>query len=297
MRPNRLILSCVCVLGLSFPALADEPDAVPFALMPKYLRDAPAVPAAKPEAPPAEGADAAAELAKKLSNPVAALISVPFQFNYDDRIGPKDDGYRLTLNIQPVIPIGLSEDWNLISRTIIPVVYQDNIFDGTGSQFGMGDTLQSLFFSPAKPKDFVWGLGPVFLFPTGTDDLLGGGKWAAGPTGLILKQEKGWTYGILANHLWSFASDSDRSEINSTFLQPFLAYTTPTQTTFTVNTESTYDWVNSQWTVPVLLQVAQLVKLGGHPVQFPLGGRYWVEGPDSAPEWGIRLTVTFLFPK
>ena len=107
----------------------------------------------------------------------------------------------------------------------------------------------------------------------------------------------GWTYGILANHLWSFAGDSDRSEINTTFLQPFLSYTTPTQMTFGLNTESTYDWVNSQWTVPVQLSVAQLVKMGSQPVQFTLGGRYWVEGPDSAPEWGIRFTMTLLFPK
>ena len=297
MVTKQLILSCVCVLGMSFPALADEPvgpgDA-PFALMPKYLSDAPA---AKPDAPPAAAGGSDADLAAKLSNPVAALISVPFQFNYDNRIGPKDDGYRLTLNIQPVIPIGLSEDWNLISRTILPIMYQEDIFEGAGSQFGMGDILQSIFFSPAKPKGFVWGVGPALLFPTATDDLLGGGKWAAGPTGVILKQDKGWTYGILANHLWSFAGDGDRSEINTTFLQPFLSYTTPTQMTFGLNTEATYDWVNSQWTVPLQLSIAQLVKMGNQPVQFALGGRYWVEGPDSAPEWGIRFTVTFLFPK
>jgi hypothetical protein len=266
----------------------DRPEPAPaFTLAPTYLSET---------APPAGGADAA-ELAKKLSNPVAALISVPFQFNYDNRIGLKDDGYRLTLNVQPVIPIALNEDWNLISRTILPVMYQDNIFEESGGQFGLGDTLQSLFFSPAKPKGFVWGIGPAFLFPTGTDDLLGGQKWGAGPTGVILKQDKGWTYGILANHIWSFAGDSDRSEINSTFLQPFLTYTTKTQTTYGLNTESTYDWVNSQWTVPVKLGVAQLVKMGNQPVQFELAGRYWLEGPDSTPQWGVRFTMTFLFPK
>jgi hypothetical protein len=286
-KQNLFAAALVGVLTLFTQPLVAQTTADGLSLAPKYLAQ---------EAPPAGGADAA-ELAKKLQNPVAALISVPFQFNYDNRIGPKDDGNRLTLNIQPVIPIGLSEDWNLISRTILPVMYQDNIFDGAGSQFGLGDTLQSLFFSPAKPKGFVWGVGPVFLLPTGTDDLLGGQKWGIGPTGLILKQEKGWTYGILANHIWSFAGDSDRGEINSTFLQPFLSYTTKTFTTFGINTESTYDWVDSQWTVPVQLSVAQLVKLGKQPVQFQLAGRYWAEGPDSAPEWGVRFTVTLLFPK
>ncbi len=145
----------------------------------------------------------AAELAKKLANPVAALISVPIQNNFDWGAGPNGDGFQYKVNIQPVIPITLSEDWNIISRTILPVVYQENVI-GTSSQAGLSDTLQSLFFSPKAPArgGWIWGAGPVFLLPTATDDLLGAEKWAAGPTAVVLKQEKGWTYGMLANHLW-----------------------------------------------------------------------------------------------
>lgn len=239
------------------------------------------------------------ELAKKLSNPVASLISVPLQNNSDFGIGPVDDGFRNTLNIQPVIPISLTTDWNLISRTILPVVYQDEIFPGSADQFGFGDTLQSFFLSPKAPGagGLIWGVGPVLLLPTATDDLLGGGKWGAGPTVVALKQDGPLTVGILANHVWSFAGDADRADVNQTFLQPFLSYTLPSATTFTVNTEATYDWNAKQWTVPLLFGVSQVLRIGPQLISVGLNGRYWVEGPDSAPDYGIRFILTFLFPK
>ena len=137
----------------------------------------------------------------------------------------------------------------------------------------------------------------MFLLPTATDDLLGSEQWGAGPTGVILKQSGPWTYGMLANHIWSFAGDDGRSAVNATFLQPFLSYTTKTATTFTINTESTYDWYARQWTVPINAGVSQLVKLGDQPVSFGLQGTWYTERPDTAPEWGIRFVVTFLFPK
>jgi hypothetical protein len=243
-------------------------------------------------------AAAAAELAKKLANPVAALISLPLQNNFDFGAGPTGDGFQYKVNVQPVIPFSLNEDWNLISRTIVPYVYQENIF-GTSSQSGLSDTLQSLFFSPKAPTSggWIWAVGPVLLLPTATDDLLGAEKWGAGPTALALKQQNGWTYGVLANHLWSFAGESSRAEVNATFLQPFVSFTTKKQTTFGLNTESTYDWSNSQWTVPLNATVSQLVKLGGKPVQFTLGAKYYAEKSANGPEWGLRFAVTFLFPK
>ncbi len=240
----------------------------------------------------------AAELAKKLQNPVASLISVPIQNNFDFGAGPNGDGFQYKVNVQPVIPFKLNEDWNLISRTILPVVYQENIF-GTSSQSGLSDTVQSLFFSPKAPTSggWIWAVGPVLLLPTATDDLLGAEKWGAGPTALALKQQNGWTYGVLANHLWSYAGDSSRAEVNATFLQPFVSFSTKQQTTYGLNTESTYDWSNSQWTVPLNATVSQLVKIGGKPVQFTLGARYYAEKPANGPEWGLRFAVTFLFPK
>jgi len=240
----------------------------------------------------------AAELAKKLSNPVAALVSVPFQNNFEFGGGPNDNGFRYLLNFQPVIPVTLNDDWNLISRTIVPVISQHDMI-GTSRQSGLGDIVQSCFFSPKAPTDsgWIWGAGPVFLLPTATDDLLGTEKFGLGPTAVALKQSGAWTYGVLANHIWSVAGDDNRSDVNATFLQPFLSYTTKKQTTFTLNLESTYDWDNEQWTVPVNASIGQLVMIRGTPVQFVAGAKYYAEAPSGAPDWGLRFAVVLLFPK
>jgi hypothetical protein len=248
------------------------------------------------DAPSADTAHSDEDLAKKLNNPVSDLISVPFQNNIDFGLGP-NDAIRYTLNVQPVIPISISKDWHLISRTIVPVIYQEELFDGDDDEFGIGDITQSLFFSPkASVGGWTWGAGPVFLIPTATDDELGTKKWGIGPTAVVLRQIGPWTYGILANHIWSFAGDDDRADVNSTFLQPFLAYTTKKAFTLTLNTESTYDWETEQWTVPINLIGSQLLRIGDQSVQVGLGGRWFVEKPDSGPEWGIRFVVTLLFP-
>ncbi len=250
--------------------------------------------------PAAAWSDSDSDLAQKLSNPVAALISVPFQFNYDDNIGPQRDGDKYLLNFQPVVPITLNEEWNVISRTIVPVVSQSDIAPGAGSQSGIGDIVQSFFLSPQKPTEsgLIWGVGPVLLLPTDTNKLLGAEKWGAGPTAVFLWQQHGWTYGALANHIWSFAGNSDRPEVNATFLQPFLAFTTKDAWTYTINTESTYDWEARKWSVPLNAMVTKLVKFGNQPVSIGGGARYWAQSPDSgAHGWGARFVVTFLFPK
>ena len=284
--------------------------------------------------------DQAAELAKQLSNPIASLISVPFQANEDFHMGPTNKGYQFKLNFQPVIPVSIGKDWNLIVRTILPVISQHDVFyrdipsfpglpdrilndippalrddaedearkfydrevrkhPQNRSQDGLGDTVQSFFLSPKEPGPggIIWGVGPVVLYPTATQDLLGGEKWGLGPTFVVLKQTGGWTVGMLANQIWSVAGNDERNNISASFVQPFITYTTKTHTTFALNTESTYDWETSQWTVPLNLSVAQILKLGKQPVQIQLGGRYYAEGPSGAPDWGVRLTFTLLFPE
>ena len=241
------------------------------------------------------------ELAKKLTNPVADLISVPFQFNYDQGIGPSDEGQQYQLKIQPVIPISIGDEWNVISRTILPITYTNRFvppFDGPN--FGLSDTTQSFFFSPKKPSSWggiIWGAGPAFLLPTATNGSLGTEKWGAGPTVVALKMAGPVTTGFLWNQIWGFAGNNNRARFNQTFFQPFLAYTTHTATTFTVNCESTYDFVSGRWTVPANFMVAQMLRAGSQIMQFQLGFRSYITTPEGGPNWGLRFAVVLLFPK
>ena len=249
---------------------------------------------------PALAAAQERDFAKQLANPVAALISVPIQANYDEDFGIDDEGAVLRINVQPVIPFSIGQDWNLISRTILPILNFDDVpLPGT-SEFGLGDTVQSLFFSPKAPtaSGWIWGAGPAFLIPTATDEVLGSEKWGIGPTGVILRQSGPWTYGALANHIESFAGTSRRADVSATFIQPFLTYITPTQTTFGLNTESTHDWETNKWSIPINFNVFQLLRFGNQLVQIGGGLRYWVTAPDTGPEdWGFRLSFVLLFPR
>jgi hypothetical protein len=249
----------------------------------------------------ARGQESDAELAKKLNNPVSAMISVPLQFNYDCCFGPSDDR-RYTLNVQPVIPFSLNEKWNLITRTILPLVDFERSGPQTSDAIGFGDTTQSFFFSPKSTKSgLIWGAGPAFLWPTGTSGV-GSGKFGAGPTIVLLKQSGGYTYGLLANHIWSYADagSTHRPEVSSTFIQPFIAWTSPKATTITFNTESAYNWVDGRWNVPFNLTVTHLFNVGGQRVQIGGGGKVYAasDAPSGqGPGWGLRFVATFLFPR
>jgi hypothetical protein len=249
--------------------------------------------------PPDEGAGGQADLAQDLTNPVADLLTIPIQMNYDQNFGPADDGWKLQTNIQPVLPFNLNDDWNLITRTIMPVIWQDEIVPGAGSQFGLGDITVSLFASPKKPTNgVIWGLGPILYLRTATDELLGAQKWGAGPSAIALTMRGRWTMGALANHVWSFAGNDDRDDLNSTFVQPFLAYTTPTAWTVSFQSETTYNWESRKWSVPVNVAVAKLVMMGKLPVSLQAGVGRWLTSPDSGPDgWRFRMQANFVLPK
>jgi hypothetical protein len=239
-----------------------------------------------------------AELAKQLSNPVANLISVPLQFNYDCCIGPSQGG-RYLLNVQPVIPFSLNGDWNLIVRTILPIIDQDRLAPDVESTWGLGDTTQSFFFSPKAPvHGWILAIGPALLWPTGSNGL-SANKWGAGPTVLALRQHEGWTYGVLANHIWSYADAGDARgpEVSQTFVQPFLSWTSPTATTVGINSESTYDWKAKEWSIPVNFTVSHVYKFGGQRVSLGGGARVYAAANGGGPDWGLRFISTFLFPK
>jgi hypothetical protein len=237
-------------------------------------------------------------LANKLANPAASLISMPLQNNIDYGIGPYN-GSKYTLNIQPVIPISLGTKLNLITRYIIPVVDQHSITGQGEDQFGLSDATVSAFFSPANNKNgFIWAIGPAFLFPIGTDDLLSTRKWCIGPTALLLKQGNGLTFGFLTNQLWSFAGDENRTDVNQMFLQPFFTKNFKSGAGLGLNAEITFNW-QAQTTIAFLNpSVSGITKLGKQTISLALGPRIPLGGPEeSLSDFGLRAALTFVFPK
>jgi len=244
-----------------------------------------------------EGTASAEELAKKLQNPVASLISVPFQGNFDFGIGPAD-GSRFTMNFQPVIPISLNEDLNLIGRVILPVISQNDIAGESGGQTGLGDMVISSFISPKEPTSggLIWGVGPVILAPTATDDLLGTGKFGLGPTAVALKQIGKFTTGALVNHIWSVAGDDDRPDVNTTFFQPFLAKNFAGGYALALNTEISQSWDYNATSGYVHLIGSKVISLGSQLAQVAIGPRIPYGGASSGT-WGFRAQFVLLFPK
>jgi hypothetical protein len=239
------------------------------------------------------------ELAKAAQNPVAAMISLPLQNNINFNVGPGDDVQNV-LNIQPVIPLTLSEDWNLIARTIAPVIYQPELVPGPGSDFGLGDINLTLFLSPAKAEKLIWGVGPVFVFPSATENTLGTDKWSAGPSLVALTIRGPWVVGLLANNVWSFAGDDDRKDVNQFLLQYFINYNmaggwyVSTAPILTANWEANS---GNQWTLPIGGGVGKIFRIGKQPLNGQLQGFYNLDKPLNGPDWTLRVQLQFLFPK
>jgi hypothetical protein len=238
-----------------------------------------------------------AALAKDFLNPVSALASVSFRNTLDYALAADREGWRYTMDFEPAFSISLNKDWHLISRTTLPLLQQDGIIEST-TQTALGDILQSVFLAPKKTEPYFWGGGAAILLPTATDTQLGRGKLGLGPTLTVGKQQGGWTYGVLARQLWSVAGHRDRADVRTTFVQPFMAYTTKTAWTYSLNTESVYDWVGKQWSVPIHLEVSRVVPFVRQPVRVGLAMRCWAAtSPGGPPACGFRFIATPLFPK
>lgn len=236
-------------------------------------------------------------LAKQLANPLASMISVPLQYNYDAGYGPADAS-RAVLNIQPVIPFNAGH-FRVLSRTIVPLVNAEGLGTDGSDLSGVGDMTQSFFVTPARPMKGGWlvGIGPVAQFPIGSDHLLTTDKWSLGPTAIVVRQGKNWTYGALTNHMWSIAGNGERSRVSTTYMQPFINYIAPTHTTLAINLEASRDWNSDTWSVPLNAMINQLLKVGSQPISVFVGVRYWCSSTEVGPDgWGIRSGITLLFP-
>jgi hypothetical protein len=237
-----------------------------------------------------------ATLAKMLLNPVSNLARISFESNVDFALSADREGYRYTMNLDPTIPFALGKNWNLISRTRLPLIQQDGVVEST-VQSGLGDMLQSFYLSPNSSGRGFWGVGTTLLIPTATNESLGTGKFGLGPSVVIGGQTRHWTYGALARHVWSVAGHSDRPDVSATYVEPFLAYTTRSAWTFSLNTESTYDWVGRRWSVPLHVGIAKVLRFRTHPVSVGAALTCWTATVPGGPQaCGVRFNLTPLFP-
>ena len=250
------------------------------------------------QTPPSMQSNESAQLALKLTNPVASLISIPIQNWLDFNLGPRKDGFRYTVEAQPVYPMRISKEWNLISRTTIPIIYQQNVV-GRTTQTGLSDSTESLFLSPVHTKSFIWGAGPIFLAPTGTYGLLSSRKFGMGPTAVVLEHRGHANFGLLANHVWSMAGTSSHPYVSQTYAQTFITYTTSKAWTIATTSYDTYDWHAGRWTAIVMpIRVSKLLKIGGQRLSVGAAPRCTVTSPQYAPKGcGLEFTVTPLYPK
>ena len=246
--------------------------------------------------PPA-AAVPARDLAKQLANPISSLVSVPFQFNWEQNVGP-NDATRFVLNVQPVMPFALNKDWNLIMRVIVPLVSQPALFEGGEPAFGVSDVLTSFFFSPSR-GGLIWGVGPAISLPSTTVPTLGTEKWSAGPTAVVLKQTGPFTVGALWNQVWSFSGNTDRADVSQMFLQPFLAWQASRTWTITLQSEATANWEvdEDRWTVPVNVSFGKLSSFGGFPASYQFGFGGFVKHPNAGPSWRLRGAIVVLLPR
>ncbi len=241
------------------------------------------------------------ELAKEVQNPVASLISVPFQDNINFNNGPYARVQNV-LNVQPVIPEKLNDNWNLITRVIVPVAYQPEINTSTLGTSGFGDMTPTFFISPARGK-LIWGAGPALLIPTATDSALGAGKWGAGPSIVLLVQPGHWTVGTVTNNIWSFAGNKDRPSVNSFYLQWFVARNFSKGWYVNSAPILTANWHaprgTEAWIIPFGLGGGRVFKLGRQPVNAQAGLYYNAIRPEAIgyAHWQARFQIALLYPK
>ena len=239
-----------------------------------------------------------AELAKTIQNPLASLVSLPMQANYNLGVGEYDRTF-FNLNIQPVIPYHPNENWNLISRTIVPV--NSVPLGETDSVFGIGDTSLSLFLSPNNASAFTWGVGPAFTLPSASNpEALGSGKLSLGPTGVVFYGIGKWTMGVVASNVWSVAGSSDREDVNFFFAQWFLNFNFGKGWAIGTAPIISGNWKSdpgNRWVIPWGVQISKLTHFGGQPVNLLVGYYVNSEYPEGSADKQVRFQLNLLYPQ
>jgi hypothetical protein len=239
------------------------------------------------------------ELAKERQNPIAELIQIPIVSNLDFGAAA-GNGFQYTLTFQPVIPLKITHDWNLITRPIFSVISGPQSTAGLGRTSGSSDLITQFYFSPQNAKPVIWGFGPVVGMPTGSDPLLGTGKWTLGPGVAIIKQTEHWTFGVLLNHVWSLAGDWHRSDVSLTGIEPTVGYSWGKGWTVSLDDASTYDSTaaaGNRWVQPIELAIGKVIDLGRRPVGLSFGVVPYARAPAGYPSVGLSFTIAPLFPK
>ncbi len=238
-----------------------------------------------------------AELAADIVNPLSDLLRVPVVIDYDQGYGPTN-GRCTTLRLRPVMSWGLGDDWRVVSRSDLPIYWQDDMQPNAGTKAGPGDLTQSLLLSPVSTGGWSWGAGPAIQIPTATDDRLGNGMWSAGAAAAVVRQQDAWTFGLIGDHLCSFAGAEGRNDVRVTHASPFVAYVTRQAQTVMMEIDGSYDWQGEAWSIPVAASFAWMAHPGSIPIGFSVGVRYWMAAPDDGPEGlGGTLSATFAFPR
>lgn len=239
------------------------------------------------------------ELARKMQNPVSDRISFSFEDRINFGVGLNDDVQNI-LNVRSLYSFNLGDEWNLVNRTIVPVVDQPEPVSGSGDQFGLGDISSTFFLMPRSSRFAIFGVGPVVSFPTATDETLGTEKWRVGPAAVVVSMPGRWIFGALVNNLWSVGGDSNREDVNSMAIQSFLFYNFPSGWYLVSSPIIRAVWTadsDDRWIVPLGGGVGKIFQVGKQSMNASVQAFYNVEKPGAVADWSLRLQLQFLFPK